>query len=77
MVQKKIVNNIKAEKDVRAFALPVVILTCVVRGRNANPDFVLAVRGSVHTEHPAWASRQVWVKADGTGWASKTSHTQV
>lgn len=55
--------------------MPMVLLTCVVQRRNANPDFVLAVRGSVHAEHPAWGSRRVWVKADETGWASKTTHT--
>lgn len=57
-----------------AFALPVVVLTCVEQRRNANPDFVLAMRGSVHTEHPAWGSRQAWVKADEKVWASKTTH---
>lgn len=64
MVPKKNVNNVKAEKDVSAFALPVV-LPCIVQRRIAHPDFVLAVRGSVHAEHPPWGSRQVWVEQVG------------
>lgn len=64
MIPKKNVNNVKAEKDVSAFALPVV-LPCIVQRRIAHPDFVLAVRGSVHAEHPPWGSRQVWVEQVG------------